>query len=280
MANRSYTVVTIKTLFGQASSCAFPGCDGPLIFEDRGAKTVTAEIAHIRSEKTGGPRHDPTFTGEIDRPANLLLLCGVHHKPVDRQDSLYPITELEVWKAAQVAGAGSGTPISDAEARLFSGLTSQEQQAIVALAKLTTRVETACSKVRDALNQVEAQRRLAIEQMRRSWGPVYGVNDDGSQVQLNDQMSLSVVEDREWQARAEASAAPHMPGLTSAIDTLAEEVAVLRMMSPILGHPANVVLLTAQGAAMHVGAEAALNTSVAAMQTALRDLWLTANPES
>ncbi len=31
---------------------------------------------------------------------------------------------------------------------------------------------------------------------------------------------------------------------------------------------------------MYVGAEAALDTSVPAMQTALRDLWLTANLES
>jgi len=279
MANRSYTPLTIKTLFGQASTCAYPGCGNPLIFEDRGAKTVTAEIAHIRSEKIGGPRHDPTFTDAIDGPGNLLLLCGVHHKPVDRQDSLYPVAELEGWKAAQVARAGSGTAISDADAKLFSGLTPQEQEAIIALARLTTRVETACSKVRDALNQVEAQRRLAIDHMQRSWGPVYEVNDDGSRVQLNNEMRLSVVEERDWQAKAHALAAPHTPALTSALDTLAEEVAVLRMMNPILGGLANVVLLTAQGAGMHVGAEAALEASLAAMRTALRELWLAANPD-
>jgi hypothetical protein len=48
-------VATIKTLFGEASSCAYPGCDERLIFRARGAVTVVAEIAHIRSEKRDGP---------------------------------------------------------------------------------------------------------------------------------------------------------------------------------------------------------------------------------
>lgn len=52
---RSYTQQTIKLLFGQARECAFPGCQAPLIFTDRGKRTVVAEIAHIRSETADGP---------------------------------------------------------------------------------------------------------------------------------------------------------------------------------------------------------------------------------
>lgn len=44
------TLTTIKTLFTEASACAYPGCDEPLIFHDRGKTTVVAEIVHIRSE--------------------------------------------------------------------------------------------------------------------------------------------------------------------------------------------------------------------------------------
>ena len=73
---RSYTIPTIKALFGQARACAYPGCGAPLVFEDRGVTTTVAEIAHIRSASPGGPRHDPSYNGDLDGPENLLLLCG------------------------------------------------------------------------------------------------------------------------------------------------------------------------------------------------------------
>ncbi|MEV5881256.1 HNH endonuclease [Streptomyces sp. NPDC052020] len=101
-----YRDETIKLLFGCATSCAYPDCEQPLVFWDRGHPTVAAEIAHIRSEKQKGPRHDPAYEGDINGFENLLLLCATHHKPVDRHESLYTVTELEEWKALQVAQAG------------------------------------------------------------------------------------------------------------------------------------------------------------------------------
>ncbi len=94
---------------GEASACAYPGCDEPLIFADRDKKTAIAEIAHIRSEKPGGPRYDAIYTDDIDGPDNLLWLYGKHHKPVDRHESTYAVAELEGWKAVQKSTAGSGT---------------------------------------------------------------------------------------------------------------------------------------------------------------------------
>lgn len=100
---RTYAEKTIKLLFGAARRCAFPGCDVALVFEDRGLLTVVAEIAHIRSEKTKGPRYDSTYPSKlINSPENLLLLCGPHHKPVDDHASAYPVDELLRWKARQV----------------------------------------------------------------------------------------------------------------------------------------------------------------------------------
>jgi hypothetical protein len=46
---RNYALTTIKALFTEASACAYPGCDEPLIFHERGKTTVVAEIVHIRS---------------------------------------------------------------------------------------------------------------------------------------------------------------------------------------------------------------------------------------
>ncbi|MGW6783183.1 hypothetical protein [Streptomyces sp. NPDC054987] len=97
---RSYREATIKLLFGTATHCAYPGCAKPLIFKDRGLYTPTAQIAHIRSEKPNGPRHEEHFSN-VNEFENLLLLCGEHHPPVDRHESNYSIGELLEWKREQ-----------------------------------------------------------------------------------------------------------------------------------------------------------------------------------
>ncbi|WP_143663733.1 HNH endonuclease signature motif containing protein [Streptomyces sp. rh34] len=99
---RSYTQVTIKLLFGTATHCAYPGCKRSLIFKDRELYTPTAQIAHIRSEKKNGPRHDAAYPlGKLNDFENLLLLCGDHHPPIDRHESSYSIEELTAWKIEQ-----------------------------------------------------------------------------------------------------------------------------------------------------------------------------------
>ncbi|MFI5495264.1 hypothetical protein [Actinoplanes sp. NPDC051859] len=67
--------------------------------------TVVAEIAHIRSGSPKGPRYDPSYPSSlVDEEENLLLLCGVHHKPVDDHVSAYSVDELLIWKRRQIAG--------------------------------------------------------------------------------------------------------------------------------------------------------------------------------
>ena len=170
-------MVTIKTLFGQASNCAYPLCGEPLIFTDRGAKTVVAQIAHIRSEKPNGPRHDPAYSGDIDGPENLLLLCGKHHRPVDMHESIYSVEELEAWKAVQIAAAGSGTTITTSEARAFIRLSDEERQAISQVARVAERAIAACETAREALNDLASQHRQALNQMRSQIGPMWEVDE-------------------------------------------------------------------------------------------------------
>lgn len=84
----SYPLPTIKLLFATARTCACPPCATPLVFidEDHGVREVAVQIAHIRSPKRDGPRHDPTFPADrLNREENLLLLCGVHHHPCSRR---------------------------------------------------------------------------------------------------------------------------------------------------------------------------------------------------
>lgn len=113
----SYGLPTIKALFAQATHCAYPECTEPLLFEDpsRGVRSIAVQIAHIRSEKPGGPRYDVAFPRQLlNAEENLLLLCGKHHTPVDQNESVFATDELLVWKAAQIAQAG-GTVISDTD---------------------------------------------------------------------------------------------------------------------------------------------------------------------
>ncbi|WP_406488329.1 HNH endonuclease signature motif containing protein [Streptomyces phaeochromogenes] len=99
---RTYREQTIKLLFGTATHCAYPGCATKLIFKDRELFTPTAQIAHIRSEKENGPRHDPGYDGKkINDFENLILLCGQHHPPVDQHESAYTTEELLEWKHQQ-----------------------------------------------------------------------------------------------------------------------------------------------------------------------------------
>ncbi|MFD9862244.1 hypothetical protein [Streptomyces alboflavus] len=73
-----------------------------MIFKDRELFTPTAQIAHIRSEKKNGPRHDPAYDdAKINDFENLILLCGQHHPPVDRHESAYTTEELLEWKREQ-----------------------------------------------------------------------------------------------------------------------------------------------------------------------------------
>lgn len=286
--SRNYSLLTIKTLFGQAQRCAYPNCSEPLIFEDKGVSTVVAQIAHIRSEKTNGPRHDPGYSRDINGDANLLLLlCGRHHPPVDRHESIYPIADLLEWKKQQVLTAGAGTPISTDDAKRFAGVTQEERQAMAELARLTSRVERACAQARDNLNQIEGERRRALQAMRYQFGTAYAVNDDGTdalnedgtKVNVNDTLQMSSIEADKWRARMNESLQGDLPATRAALDKLDEEVNVLRMMNLPLGTAANKVLLMAEGAAQVIGLHEAMDQSIANMHAALHDMWLLANPD-
>jgi hypothetical protein len=269
----NYTLPTIKTLFAQASSCAYPRCNEPLVFEDRGVTTVVAQIAHIRSEKLDGPRHDPTYAGDVNGAENLLLLCGKHHAPVDRHESSYPVEELQLWKAEQRAKAGGGTPISGPDARAFVGLMEEERTAIAQIARLTTRVEIACGKARDALNNVELARLRAIRAAQAAHGPIRAIDEDGTETLITDGIRLPAIEEGKWQDRWQTARAASMPNIEAAVGALAEEVAVLRMMNEDVGARATAVLVMAEGASQHVTSEDALDQSTQAMHGALRQLW-------
>jgi hypothetical protein len=98
---RSYSPLTIKRLFSMSGQyCAFPACNIS-IFENVGEETVLiGEIAHIESSSDIGPRANPALTErQRDSYANLVVLCPTHHTLVDKADSSFSVSELQLWKA-------------------------------------------------------------------------------------------------------------------------------------------------------------------------------------
>lgn len=267
---RNYTLLTIKTLFGAASSCAHPTCSDPLIFTERGVQTVVAEIAHIRSEVTAGPRHDPTFAGDINGPDNLLLLCGKHHRAVDRHASTYTTAELLVWKQEQVS-AGGGLPLDDQDVRHYRRLSEQERGALQQVARLAQRVVNAATAAHEAVQGVREDFQDATELANARIGPIYGQDGSGQRERLS--VELSYIERQQWDHRAREAYAALRPSLQAAQDALMEEVAVLRMTAGASAGAAQHVRQAAARVVEAVGDAAALAEAETALQEQVSALW-------
>lgn len=81
--------------------CYWPECPHPVQKLVDGEPVVDVHIAHIHAEKPDGARWDETLSVEERRSfANLLLMCGPHHKIVDRKNNEeeYPAPLLRKWK--------------------------------------------------------------------------------------------------------------------------------------------------------------------------------------
>lgn len=131
----TYALPVIKLLFATARTCAYPSCATLLVFidEDRDVREVAVQIAHIRSPKPDGPRYDPGFPpDQLNSDGNLLLLCGVHHHPVDQNGSKYTTAELLEWKRAQTAEGGGSTVQDDDITELVAWLESSLDELVQA----------------------------------------------------------------------------------------------------------------------------------------------------
>ncbi len=80
-------------------------------------ESIVGDECHIVSPVSGGPRHDPEFPREnLNDHANLLLLCKIHHKLIDDQQSEYTASRLakikaghEKWVSEQLDSSHSRT---------------------------------------------------------------------------------------------------------------------------------------------------------------------------
>jgi len=106
---RTYSSGTVHALFRLAAgTCYFPNCLVPVLAEADDEPVVGVDVAHIRGAKPNSARYDPDMTDEARASfANLVLLCTVHHKLVDRiRPEVYPVERLAEWKAVNELPGG------------------------------------------------------------------------------------------------------------------------------------------------------------------------------
>lgn len=104
--------------FASGGRCAFPGCGILLwVHDGQGNPSKTrAEAAHIRGEKPGAARYEPSMTDdERNAFANLVFLCPNHHDEVDKNRDQWPISAMEEMKQKHEASvqAALGATMGD-----------------------------------------------------------------------------------------------------------------------------------------------------------------------
>lgn len=100
----SYIPESVKIrLWGKsAGRCQYDGCNRPLWQDDvTQVEFNTAYIAHIIADKPDGPRGDPALSDQLKNDiSNLMLLCDVHHRQIDKVDVAgHPVDLLRAMKA-------------------------------------------------------------------------------------------------------------------------------------------------------------------------------------
>ena len=111
---------TRKILWGRSGNrCAV--CRIELVIDSTAAndESVVGEECHIVSPREQGPRFEASFpVSGLDEPANLTLLCRIHHKQVDDQKETYTVDLLhsikqnhERWVASSLGNVEWPPPI-------------------------------------------------------------------------------------------------------------------------------------------------------------------------
>ena len=90
----------LKVLFAKSGNvCAFPGCETPVIADEKGEMKPLAEMAHVIAYADNGPRSDSKFPAEErNKASNLILLCPTHHTIIDKFEHQYNTHVLREMK--------------------------------------------------------------------------------------------------------------------------------------------------------------------------------------
>jgi hypothetical protein len=100
----SYVPDKVKLrIWGKAAGrCQYEGCNHPLWLDTlTQAEFNVAHLAHIIADSPEGPRGHPVLSEELKADlSNLMLLCDVHHRLIDKEDVAgHPVERLQAMKA-------------------------------------------------------------------------------------------------------------------------------------------------------------------------------------
>lgn len=104
-------------LWGKAAGCCqYDGCNTPL-YSDAVTKAEfnIAYIAHIIAASAKGPRGDEILSPQLKKElSNLMLLCDVHHRRVDKDDVAgHPVERLREMKRKHEARVALLTSLTE-----------------------------------------------------------------------------------------------------------------------------------------------------------------------
>jgi hypothetical protein len=110
---------TVKRLFAVSGNrCASPKCATPLVDPQSGS--IVGEVCHIKGDKPEAARYDPNQSNEERHGFdNLLLMCNVHHKVIDDDESAYTVERLAEMKKDHETRHAGPPPVDEATAERF-----------------------------------------------------------------------------------------------------------------------------------------------------------------
>ncbi len=100
----SYIPERVKLrLWGKAAGrCQYEGCNNPLWLDTlTQVEFNAAYIAHIIADRPDGPRGHPILSEKLKADlSNIMLLCDIHHRLIDKEDvEGHPVERLREMKA-------------------------------------------------------------------------------------------------------------------------------------------------------------------------------------
>ncbi len=106
-----------------AGRCEYEGCNQALWLDSlTKVEFNSAYLAHIIADRPDGPRGDPVLSEQLKRdPANLMLLCDVHHRLIDHEDVAGHSVERLRWMKAS----------HEARIELLSGIGPDKQSHVL-----------------------------------------------------------------------------------------------------------------------------------------------------
>lgn len=155
---------------------------------------VIGDECHIASAKPNGPRSSKKLPqDEYDKPANLLLLCRVHHKQVDDQDNAFTVERLTSIKAQHEQWVRDS----------LAPQTEKQHWPVEFLTRITTGKELmsmnsgCCAYLFDhdePENETEMEAISAFHQNAQEWGEIWDDIEAGGRVEAQFGLTKQITE--------------------------------------------------------------------------------------